>query len=175
MATPNPVKLELRSVSNNPRCTLAAWQRYAPSVLAAYWASPEPYIFKLPGFSVQSVVSKLRDAVRGKLAFDYPCPVSNEALASWWADTIVKPYGDEVYIGPRPVKQTEPIEPESKNKNPYFFRTMSQRHAAMFAELLNAGLVQGPITIRRVEADPDISSMFNVDLIHLPDGTLQII
>jgi len=146
-------------------------------VLAAYAAFPEPYLFTLDGFSVQSVVSKLRDAVRGKLALDYPCTVPNDDLFAWWRQVIVRPDGDKVYIGPKPAKNAEPVAPTDRgtSRNPYHFRTLEPRFAQMFAELLNAGHIQGPITIVKPGPDPDISGLFNVDLIHLPDGRLQII
>ena len=129
----------------------------------------------MPGLSVQTVTSKLRDAVRGAIAFAYCTEPSVEDLTNWWSKVIVRPEGEQVHIGPRtPLKETYTTE-SAAPKTGFVFDTLTAEETQAFALLLNNGRISGPITIRKPKHEPVLSALFNVDIVRLKNGHLQII
>ena len=44
--------------------------------------------------------TRLRDAIRGKITFDYPSEISTPQLANWYSQIVIKYTKEHVYIGP---------------------------------------------------------------------------
>jgi len=163
------------SLAHNQRATLAPWQRYEALVLRAYDAAPAPVRFKPSGLSAESVVSKVRDAIRGMIAFSYPSRVTSDELSAWWSTVIVRRIDDEVYIGPR-LRYDSELTAKAEHTR-YEYDTLSQSEMRCFAVLLSAGRINGPITIRKpLVPDPSVfDGLTNAEPINMPDGTLLII
>lgn len=162
-------RLSAALLSSNPRCTERAWRRFEDVVQAAYAQRPQAYYFCPTGLSVESTMSKLRDAVRGKLVFDYISSVSAEDLASWWEETVVRRHGDKVYIGPSDKKDFAPMTPAPSG---LVFDTLTESELNAFCVLLNSGRLQGPITVKSGwEQWSGVPHTYpNVELIHKANG-----
>ena len=84
------------------RFSQAAWLRYAP--LAQKWFShyPTPYRIKPSNLAPETVIARLRDAVRGYLTFGWePDTMQREKFLEIWEDTTVSPDGEYVVLGSR--------------------------------------------------------------------------
>lgn len=164
----------------NPRATLEAWLRYQPLVLDAYANRPNVFTFTPTDMSASTVCSRIRDAIRGKFVFDYPCTVDTASLLSWWTTVVVRHTSTSVFIGPR-----ETIQPSvaytlssPKSREDYAFSTVTIEELLSLALLLNNARITGPIAITRPPSfDLDLltARFLNVELIHRPDGTLLLI
>lgn len=123
---------------------------------------------------MESTMSKLRDAVRGKLVFDYASSVTAENLAPWWAETVVKRVDEHVYIGPPDQKDFAPIAPKPEG---LVFDSLTATELDCFAILLNNGRLQGPIIVKtHWEGWLTLTHTFhNVELVQKRDGTLTLL
>lgn len=92
--------LVAEDLAGNPRCTLEAWLRYRPYVEAAFGTYPEVYVVTPANFTSATFASRIRDAVRGAIVFQYPCAIPQPTLIDWWSKVVVRLYGDKVKIGP---------------------------------------------------------------------------
>ena len=171
----------------NPRATLTAWIRYESIVVAAFRQHPSPYRYIPANVSPATVASRIRDAIRGKLAFDYPCVIPNATLLAWYAEIIVKYDSTQVYIG-LPLANTTALEgqciPQSpltsstktNEANPssssHIFDSLTLEELIAFTVLLDTGRILGPVLIHH---PPDISLLpdrSNVEILSRPDGAL---
>lgn len=174
MTTPASSKLSrlsAESLSSNPRCTERAWRRFEEVVQTAFSQRPHPYVFSPTGLSIESTVSKLRDAVRGKLVFDYASSVSAEALTPWWAETVVRRQGEHVYIGPPDKKDFEPLAPKPEG---LVFEMLSENELNAFCLLLNNGKLQGPIVVKSGWTCLPLPYS-NVECIRKPNGSITLL
>lgn len=123
-----------------------------------------------------SVASKLRDAVRGKLAFNYPDPdLTDLELAKWYSEIIVKHNRENVYIGPPEEIKSVLVGATPATKNELVFPTLSFEEVAAFALLLSNSRIVGPI---RIQQPPDLSLLQrrpNVEIINQENGELVLI
>lgn len=166
------------SLASNRRATLNAWLKFEPIIVAAFRQHPKPYVYRPTAMSPFSVCSKARDALRGKLAFDYPCEVSNDDLRRWYAEVVFKNDNENVYIGLPKMIQEElkgnavaPQVPKSLT-----FPTLSFEEIAAFNILISNNRLAG-WTIHVVNP-PDISLLSerpNVQLIRRNDGSLVLL
>lgn len=162
----DPTKL-----SSNPRATLSAWEKYRGLVEAAYSISPRVHAFKPNNLSPATVASRVRDAIRGAIAFDYPCCMGREGLLRWYADVIVKHDLEYVYIGPEtPVSEELRGDTPVSDSSILSFVSLTFEEVVAFTILLASGRIKGPVIINH---PPDLSLLpprDNVEIMVKPDG-----
>lgn len=170
-------RLDPKNLSSNPRASLSSWLRFSDIVLQAYRTHPQPFVFRPSNRSPSSIATKLRDAIRGKLAFDYPgFEIPNSDLLRWYGEVIVKPIGDDVYIGPALalVDTTGVISACPKLASPSFV-SLSFEEVSAFQLLLSTGRLSGPILVQN---PPDLTLLPerpNVELMPRADGSLVML
>lgn len=137
--------------SSDPRFTLEAWHRFEGVIEAWLAAYPAPYIFKPDNLSVETVMARLRDAVKAKLTFGYPSSVvDHQILTQRWADVVVtraRGLNGHVRIG-RPegrVKLALVTEGKSTTTLSLVAPTLEVLNAACV--LLNAGVIATEISV----------------------------
>lgn len=166
------------ALSSNPRASQAAWLKYRDVVIAAYKHYPKPYIYCPASMTPATVCSRVRDAIRGKLAFDYPeSEVSNGDLARWYDQIVIKHDNVRIYIG-----QPEEIRsnlightPSASQSSHLKFPTLTFEEIAAFTLLISSGRLLVSIEI---EQPPDISLLPkrpNVEIMPRKDGSLVIL
>jgi hypothetical protein len=167
-------RLDLQTLSANPRASLSSWRKYEPIVEAAFFQHPKPYIYAPSSLSPYTVSSRIREAIRGKLAFDYPAKISTLDLSRWYDEIIIKNDAKNVFIGP-PEEVQKSIKGTSLSTSPtYSFDSLSFEEISAFSLLLSNGRLTGPVTILQ---PPDISLLPdrpNVERIE-KDGGLMLI
>ncbi len=171
-------RLDPTTLAGNPRATLNQWKRYENYVMAAFKMHPRPYILEPTSMTAGTFVSRIRDAVRGCLAFGYDCAVPLEDLLRWYSEVIFKPNGAFVYIGP-PQEVSEAIQGKpissSDVTSGYSFPVLTFEEVAAFSVLLSAGRLNGPVLITQ---PPDLSLLPdypNVEKIARPDGSVILL
>lgn len=170
-------RIDPSSLLHNPRATQGAWLKYEPIILAAFKQHPRPYIFSPSSMSPVSVCSKARDAVRGKLAFDYPSEVSTPDLQRWYSEVIFKVLEESVYIGP-PQTSTDSLEGQGNTKSSassLSFSELSFEEISAWALLISNGRFKGSVTVLY---PPDLSLLPprpNVEMMSKPDGSLVLL
>jgi hypothetical protein len=170
-------RLDPALLAANPRANVAAWMKYESIVLAAYRQHPKPYIFRPTSMAAVTVCSRLRDAIRGKLAFDYPSEISAEELAVWYGQVVIKSDTEQVLIGPmEEVKASVQGTAVGTTKpTDMVFQELSFEEITAFTLLLSTGRVVGPVLVQK---PPDISLLPvrpNVELMNRPDGSLVLL
>lgn len=168
--------IDPQRLAGNPRATPSAWLKYRDVVLMAMRQHPRPYIYTPTNMAASSVASKLRDAVRGKLAFNYPdAEITDFDLARWYSEIVVKHDRENVYIGPPEEVKTTLIGGSPSSSKELVFPTLSFEEVAAFTILLSNGRLVGPI---RVQQPPDLSLLPrrpNVEIINRDNGELVLI
>lgn len=160
----------------NPRATLSSWQKYEQIVKAAMELHPKPYVYPCSTLKPTTIASRLRDAIRGKIAFDYPSEVSTVAVARWYSEVIIKFDTENVYIGPME-KVTEVLEGHGsfRGETVMSFPTLLFEEVAAFALLLSNGRLQGPVHIHQPPNLALLSELPNLERITRDDGSLVLI
>jgi hypothetical protein len=168
--------IDPQRLANNPRATLQSWLKYRDVVLSAMHQHPKPFIYQPISMTPSSVASKLRDAVRGKLAFNYPDDeISDLSLARWYSEIVVKHDKENVFIGPPEEVKRTLIGAKPSNDHELNFPTLSFEEISAFTLLLSGGRIVGPI---KVTQPPDITLLPtrpNVEMLKRPDGSLVLI
>ena len=140
-------RIDAKSLASNPRASYSSWLKYEPVVLAAYKQHPKIFVYSPTSMTPASVASKMRDAVRGMLAFSYPCSVPVLELAKWYDEIIIKHDKESVYIGqPEGVKSVlsgEQRSPDSSSN--LIFPTLTFEEVSAFQLLLSTARILGPI------------------------------
>lgn len=174
--------LDPASLSSNPRATESAWRRYEKMILAAYNHRPKPFIIvaSLYNLSPHTLCSRIREAIRGKLAFDYPSEVSAAELKAWYHHNTVSYTIDTVIIGPKSKLVNPPLEPPpTQNHSDLQFDSLNVEEFMAFAFLVNSGKLQGPVLIRRLDTSIDwqarLSGLSNIQILNRPDGSTVLI
>lgn len=167
----------IRSLSVNPRATLVAWERFSHIVVSAFQASPAPFTYLPTGLSPYSVASKIRDAIRGKLAFDYPCVIDNDVLTKWWEGVVVTNTKEKVTIGPRK-RDLPAVDGTVHGDAAFIFDTLPFPELDAFELLLSTGRIKGPILLTKppIGVEEGVNSIYpNVERIFRPDGKLILL
>lgn len=137
---------------------------------------PKPFIYQPTSMTPSSVASKLRDAVRGKLAFNYPDQeISDLALARWYSEIVVKHDKENVFIGPPEEVKRTLVGTTPKSDHELNFPTLSFEEVSAFTLLLSGGRITGPIVVRQ---PPDLSLLTlrpNVEMLQRKDGSLVLL
>lgn len=150
-------RIDPDALRDNPRATFAAWKRYESIVLLAYRRFPQPYLISPPRMSPATVASRLRDAIRGAIAFNYCTEVPAIDLARWYEKVVIKHTTSHVFIGPPPDKEAPPIvAPEVTRDSTLTFDSLPFEEVTAFALLLSRNRLQGPIIIQN---PPDLSQL----------------
>lgn len=175
---PKLERIDPSLLASNPRASFAAWMKYRDIVEVAYNKHPVPHRFEPANLAAATVTSRIRESVRGAIAFEYPGFCSPADLTRWWSETVVKQNGKEVIIGPAEqvaeavkVKQATP----SSTSSGYFYDTLDFEQIAAFCCLISGGLIQGPVVVK---APPDLDLLTdrpNVELMKKPDGSIIIL
>lgn len=166
-------RIDAAALSSNPRATLQAWKRYEPIVLAAFRMHPRTYVFSPSSLSTATVASRLRDAIRGALAFSYDSTISPTELSAWYSQIIIKHTKTEVLVGP-PEAVTSEITESREDARSFSYHTLSFDELIAFTVLLSHGRISGPVTIFQ---PPDISQLPpqpNVEVMKRTDGSLVL-
>lgn len=167
-------RLSRDSLISNPRATFTAWKRFENIVQAAMQQYPRAYIFKPVTLSNTTVVSRLRDAIRGAIVFEYT-DYTNQ-LANWFDEIVIKEYSDgQVFIGRPDLPAVDPIASENVKAEGYVFDSLSFEELSAFCILLNTNRIEGPIKVGR---PPDISILPDYTNVHITthnDGSITLI
>lgn len=169
-------RLDPDSLRGNRRASLPSWLKYQDIVLAAFRLHPQPYTFRPQGLSPLTVATRLRDAIRGALAFGHPCEIPQPDLLRWYSEVIIKSDESSVYVGPPPKNVPSPVEVAKETPSSSFsYDSLSFEEVAAFAVLLSSGRVRGPVEVRN---PPDLSLLperQNVEFYRPPTGGLVIL
>lgn len=167
-------RLAPEDLKGNSRATLGAWLKYEPIVKAAYANHPKSFTYQPTSMAASTVATRLRDAIRGAIAFDYPSEISNLDLRRWYAEVVIKHTDDQVFIGP--VDQVvSAVHGFAVSKDPFIFEHLTLDELIAFTILLSSGRVVGPVCITH---PPDISMLptrDNVEVIPRADGSLLLL
>lgn len=170
-------RIDRTVLASNRRASLSSWQKYEPIVLAAFRLHPKPYIFHPSNMAARTVESRIRDAVRGKIAFDYPSELSTPDLERWWSQAVVKSDDKQVFIGPPQELQATLSGTATTSTRPadLVFDDLTFEEVSAFALLISSRRVPGPVLVK---SPPDITLLPprpNVELMQRPDGSLVIL
>lgn len=164
------------SLRGNPRATFVSWQKYEQIVKAAMDAHPKSYVYPCSTLKPTTIASRLRDAIRGKIAFDYPSNLSTDSVTRWYSEIVIKHDTENVYIGPmEKVKEVLEGHGQFRGETVMSFPTLQFEEVAAFALLLSNGRLSGPVHIHQ---PPDISLLGdrpNLERITREDGSLVLI
>lgn len=95
-------ELNLSLLAENPRASLASWLRFRDHVIQAIEWYPQSLILHPISLRPSTYTSRVRDAIRGAIAFGYPCGTySTDALLTWYTQISVRFTKTTVIIGPR--------------------------------------------------------------------------
>ena len=169
-------RIDPNHLAGNPRATLSAWLAYEQLVLAAYKMFPKAYVWRPTNKTPSTVSTRLRDAIRGKIAFDYPSEISTPQLANWYSQIVIKYTKEHVYIGP-PEGVQSVLEGSSVTKNSagFVYPELSFEEVAAFQLLISNGRLADPVTVIR---PPDLTLLpprVNVEVLNRPDGSIVMI
>lgn len=168
--------IDPQKLAGNPRATLQAWLKYRDVVLSAMHQHPKPFIYQPVSMAASSVASKLRDAVRGMLAFNYPDPeITPLVLAKWYSEIVVKHDRENVYIGPPEEVKNSLVGTTPTSSTELNFPTLSFEEVAAFTLLLSNGRIIGPIMVKQPPDLALLQKLPNVEILGRPDGSLVLI
>lgn len=166
-------------LASNPRATLDSWKRYEPIVLAAMSQHPRTYSYHPTSLAPTTVCTRLRDAIRGKIAFDYPSEKTATEVAEWYSQIVVKNNNENVFLGPQEKVLSElqgiPLGGPPSAPSIYAYSSLSFEEISAFTLLLSANRITGPVTIAQ---PPDLTLLPerpNVEMLSRPDGSLILL
>lgn len=173
-------RIDATALSGNTRATLSSWLRYKPMVEAAMKLHPRPYIYTCNQLTPASVSSKIRDAIRGAIAFGYEeslSPGFTERLIQWYGEIIIKVVGNTVVFGP-PSHTLSILEVEGAkagSTNALTFETLGLDEISAFSLLLSHSRINGPIIVRHPPNISLLDARPNVEVLTPEDGSLVLL
>lgn len=147
-------RVSAESLKGNPRATYAAWQKYEPIVKEAYSLHPQGYTFKPHNMASATVSSRLRDAVRGAIAFEFCSTIDVQDLARWFDEVIISHTVDSVYIGPK-VRSVTAVNVSEVGAEPVRLHFPETTFRA-YATLINSGEVLTLVFAPPIGYDPNV-------------------
>lgn len=140
----------------DPRFTLAAWQRYELHVAAWMDVWPLDYSFSPNELALETVRTRLRDAVKAKLHFNYPSSVvDHELLKQRWPGVVVTRHRTQkgyIRIGPNEGRQKINLTSSTlslAHKNEALIVQSPQLSDLIaVAHLLNRGILVGEVLVQ---------------------------
>lgn len=171
-------RIDPKRLVGNPRASLSSWLKYQDIVISAFNHHPAPYVYTPQNRSPNTICSQLRDAVRGCLAFDYPCTISKSDLLRWYSEVVFKHDTQAVYIG-SPERIIESlagtgITPNASDTT-FRFPELTFEEISAFTLLLSTGRLKGPV---HINTPPDITLLPdrpNVERLNREDGSLILL
>jgi hypothetical protein len=164
------------TLSSNPRASLTSYLRFRDTIEAAAGSHPLPHVCIPSSLAPSTFISRIRDAVSGLLAFDYPCSVDKDRLSLWWSEVVVAPDPTNpkaVIIGPK----TSVVEKATASvpipDGMLSFVSLEPDEFAAFCLLLSRGRIQGPVHIKN--AGYTYATSPNVEVLSRPDGSIVLI
>lgn len=166
----------------NPRATEPAWRKYEVLAMLAYKNHPAPYVWEPDGMEPSTVCTRLRDAIRGCLAFKHTInpiySVTHDELARWFDEIIIKNTDTRVYVG-RPERVADELAGtavgNAEERKGFSFPSLDFEEVNAFAFLLSRGRILGPVMVTN---PPDVTLMqdrSNVEVMLKPDGKLILL
>jgi len=147
-------RVSAESLKGNPRATYAAWQKYEKIVAAAYAVHPQGYTIKPDDMSPATIASRLRDAVRGAIAFEFCSTIDVQDLARWFDEVIISHTVDSVYIGPK-VRSVTAVNVSEVGTEPVRLHFPETTFRA-YATLINGGEVLTLVFAPQRDYDPNV-------------------
>lgn len=93
--------LNKRLLADNPRASLSAWERFRPHIIRAISSYPNRVTISPTTLRACTYESRVRDAIRGAIAFGYEIsPHSTELLIDWYSKIVIRSTLTTVVIGP---------------------------------------------------------------------------
>lgn len=179
----NRKPIDPSTLVDNARATFREWKRYETCVVAAMQQHPKPYVFSPTSLRPVTFTSRIRDAIRGCIAFNYPIIsdtiITHDELAKWWSEVVVKYTPEHVFIG-TPERVVRAIAGDVGFDAPLAsttltFVTLSLEQIIAFTVLISGGCIPGPVLI---SSPPDVSLIPerpNVEMDLRADGKLLIL
>lgn len=168
-------RIDADQLSTNPRATLNSWLRFEQHVKTAMEKHPLATLITPSNLSPETFVSRCRDAIRGKLAFDYPSTLPNDSIARWYSEVIFKVVLKQVYIGPPAQLSSVALAEPNDKVTSLSFDTLSFDELAAFALLLSKGRIAGPVIILSPPPIETLPVYPNLQTISRPNGSLVLI
>jgi hypothetical protein len=148
-------------------------------VIAAFTVHPKSYVYRCTTLAPSTVCTRLRDAIRGAIAFNFPIlndPFTHSDLARWYSEVIFKYDQENVYIGPvEEIKETLEGGGSVRGEAVLSFPTLEFEEICAFSLLLSNNRIQGPVVILQ---PPDISLLperQNLEQLKREDGSLVLL
>lgn len=168
--------LDPNRLASNPRATERAWLRFSNLILAAYRQHPRPYLYAPQNTKPSSTVCKIRDAIRGALAFGYADNlIAREDLTRWWSEITVTSHLANVRIGPTQLPSAPPLEGEASSTNGLSFASLTFEEICAFTLLLGNGRLSGPIRVKQPVDLSLLTDRLNVEVITKEDGSVILL
>lgn len=167
-------RLDPALLAHNPRATLRAWKEYEHIVLAAHKHHPQVFVYEPPGKTPATVASRLRDAIRGAIAFGYCDSLAPEALLAWYGETTITHNSFSVRIGPRGSDEVVPLTPAQDREVGLEFTSLTLSELNAFVLLLGNGRIQGPVIVHKYDTTGMLEHA-NVEKMYRPNGTLVLL
>lgn len=167
-------RIDPRTLASCPRARLQDWVRYESIVVAAFRQHPKPYFHTPTSLAPTTVCSRIRDAVRGKIAFDYPSEIDTPALARWWEEVVVKVFDGSVVIGPQEIV-SEKLQADESRPKEFLYDSLTLEEVIAFTVLLSDRKITGPIRITNPPPISLVPERNNVEIIPKEDGSLVLL
>jgi hypothetical protein len=164
------------SLSSNPRASLSSYLRFRDTIESAASGHPLPHVCIPSSLAPSTFISRIRDAVSGLLAFDYPCSVDKDRLSLWWSEVVVAPDPTNpkaVIIGPKTSVVEKVNAPTPIPQGMMSFTTLVQDEFDAFCLLLSRGRIQGPVHVK--DGGWSYATAPNVEVLRRPDGSIVLI
>jgi len=125
-----------------------------------------------------TVCTRLRDAIRGAIAFNFPISddsLSHADLTRWYSEVVFKFDQENVYIGPvEEIKET--LDGGTiRNEAVLSFPTLEFEEICAFSLLLSNNRLQGPIVILQPPRYNPSSRRPNLERLERKDGSLVLL
>lgn len=174
MSTSKLNRINPKTLASNPRADYKSWVRYESIVLAAIQKHPMPYVYRPSNMAASTVSTRLRDAIRGAIAFGHSDKISVSDLSRWWSETTVSTENGAVIIGPLGEAVASSVNGTSSDSG-YVFSTLSFDELYAFCTLLNNSRIEGPVTVQHCPRLPPLDDFPNVEEIRRDDGSLILL
>lgn len=166
-------RLDPETLKDNPRATHAQWQRFEAIVKSARMAFPTSWEYPIHGLTPNTAASRLRDAIRGAIAFNYT--TNTHELLEWYKKIHITHSSTHLIIRPTDMPKTSPaVQAVLSDEFPFSFDTLDQTEYDAFGTLLNSGRIIGPVHMKHAPAMLQRGWM-NVEVIPRPDGSLILL
>lgn len=158
------------NLTSNPRATLGAWNKYHKVVESAITSPENPVKITPQSVTTGTFVTRLRDAIRGCIAFSYPLlsdQYSHEDLKEWFIRMTFWFSNEHVFIGNRK-KNDQPVVARVE-KAGFHFESLTTAEIYAFQVLLSSGRLKGPV---EVDVAPTLEpcEIVNVQILHRDKG-----